>query len=92
MIVASLEGRLREANTNLITARAAQHALDLEAVNERSEKAQTIAQEVKAGAEAAVAESVFRRQAMIIAVVIIIITIVPLYLLKRELDRRLEAE
>jgi len=45
---------------------------------------------VQADAEAAIAESVFRRQAMVIAVAIIIVIIVALYFLKRELDRRLE--
>ena len=54
--------------------------------------ARTIAEEVTADAEAAVAESIFRRQAMIVAVVAIGLIIVALYLLKRELDRRLDAE
>jgi len=92
MLVAPLEGRLREANTDLITARAAQHTLDIAMVREQADNARTIADEVKAGADAAVAESVFRRQAMVVAVAVIGLTIVALYLLKRELDRQLEAE
>jgi hypothetical protein len=92
MLVAPLEGRLREANTDLITARAAQHTLDIAMVREQADNARTVADEVKAGADAAVAESVFRRQAMVVAVAVIGLTIVALYLLKRELDRRLEAE
>ena len=92
MLVAPLEGRLREANTDLITARAAQHTLDVETVRQRSDDAQTIAEEVKASAEAAVAESIFRRRAMVVAVAFIGLTIVALYLLKRELDRRLDAD
>jgi hypothetical protein len=92
MLVSPLEGRLREANTALITARAGQHSLDFEAVNERTNKAQEIAAEVQVGAEAAIAESVFRRQAMIIAVVAMATIIVALYLLKLELDRRLDAD
>jgi hypothetical protein len=92
MLVAPLEGRLREANTDLISARAAQHTLDIAMVREQAENARTIADEVKAGADAAVAESVFRRQAMVVAVAVIGLTIVALYLLKRELDRQLEAQ
>ncbi|MEW5959045.1 MAG: cytochrome c3 family protein, partial [Chloroflexota bacterium] len=92
MLVAPMEGRLREANTHLITARAAQHTLDLDIVREQTEDVQATADEVKAAAEAAVAESIFRRRAMVIAVAAIALTIVALYLLKRELDRRLEAD
>ena len=90
MLASPLEGRLREANTALITSRAAQHALDLEKVHERTETAREVAAEVIIGAEEAVAESLFRRQAMMIAVAAIGIIIIALYLLKRELDRRLE--
>ena len=50
------------------------------------------ARALEASAEAAVAESIFRRRAMIIAVAAIALTIVALYLLKRELDRQLDAE
>jgi hypothetical protein len=92
MLVAPLEGRLREANTDLITARAAQHTLDLTTVRDQADNARTVADEVKAGADAAVAQSIFRRQAMVVAVAVIGLTIVALYLLKRELDRKLEAE
>jgi hypothetical protein len=83
---------LREANTSLISARAAQHTLDISTVREQTENAQSIAAEVKTSADEDVAESVFRRQAMVVAVAVIALTIVALYLLKRELDRRLEDE
>lgn len=89
-LVAPLENRLHQANTDLVTARAAQHTLDIETVSKRTEKAQAVAEEVKASAEEAIAHNIFRRQAMIIAVAVIALTIVALYLLKRELDRRLE--
>jgi hypothetical protein len=92
MLVSPMEARLREASTSLITARAAQHTVDIDTVNEHADDALVIAEEVKADAEAAVAESIFRRQAMIVAVVAIGLIIVALYLLKRELDRRLDAE
>lgn len=92
VLVSPMEGRLREASTSLITARAAQHTLDIDTVNERADDARTIAEEVKADADSAVAESIFRRQAMIVAVAAIALIIVALYLLKRELDRRLDTE
>ena len=91
-LVSPLEGQLRQANTDLITARAAQHTLDMEVVSKRAEDARTTAEEVKTEAQAAIAANIFRRQAMVIAVAVIILTIVALYLLKRELDRRLEAD
>lgn len=90
MLVSPMEGRLRQANTDLVTARAAQHTLDVEAVSTRAGKAKTIAEEVKASAEEAIAHNLFRRQAMIIAVAVIALTILALFMLKRELDRRLE--
>lgn len=91
MLTAPLEGKLHEANTALITARNIQHSLDLDAVTERTEKTQEVAAEIQTDAETDLSKNLFRRQAMIIAVVIIIITIVALYLLKKELDRRLDA-
>ncbi len=92
MLVVPMEARLREASTSLITARAAQHTLDITTVRDRSDDARAIADEVNASADAAVAESIFRRQAMVVAVAAIGLTIGALYLLKRELDRQLEAE
>jgi hypothetical protein len=92
MIVSPMEAKLREANTDLITARAAQHTVDVDRVSEQTDSAEATADEVKASAEAAVAESIFRRRAMIIAVAAIGLTIAALYLLKRELDRQLDSE
>ncbi len=92
MLVTPLEGRLREANTSLIIARAAQHTLDPDSVRALTDDVQTIADEVKASADAAVAESLFRRRAMIIAVAVIGLVITALFLLKRELERQLDTE
>ena len=75
MLVTPQENQLREANTSLITARAAQHTLDLDTVLKNTDNARKIADQAKAAAEAAVAESVFRRRAMVIAVVAIALTI-----------------
>ena len=92
MLTSPLEGKLHEANTALVTARNLQHSLDFDAVSERTGKAQEVAEEVQTNAATAIAESVFRRQAMIIAVAAMAIIIVALYLLKKELDRRLDAD
>ncbi len=92
MLVSPLEGRLSQANTDLVTARAAQHTLDLKTVADRADKARAGAEQVKADAEAAIAANAFRRRAMVIAVAAIGLTIVALYMLKKELDRRLEAD
>jgi hypothetical protein len=91
-LVAPLEAQLIQANTDLITARAAQHTLDLETVNMRADAARTIAEEVQTNAEAAIAANVFRRQAMVIAVATIGLVIVALSMLKRELYRQLDNE
>jgi 3-polyprenyl-4-hydroxybenzoate decarboxylase len=91
MLVSPLEGRLREANTDLVTARAAQHTLDMEVVSKRADEARATAEEVQTDAEAAIAANIFRRRAMVIAVAVIALTIVALYMLKRELDHQLEA-
>lgn len=90
MLVGPLEGRLAQANTDLVTARAAQHTLELATVRERTDAALAVADEVTADAEAAIAESAFRRRAMVVAVAAIGLVIVALYLLKRELDLQLD--
>ena len=92
MLVAPLEGQLREANTDLITARADQHTLDIATVQGQTDQTRKIATQVQSDAQAAVSESVFRRQAMLVAVAVIGVIVVTLYLLKRELDRRLDAD
>ncbi len=92
MLVTPQENQLREANTGLITARAAQHTLDLSTVQKSTDSALKTAEQARVAAEAAVAESIFRRRAMIVAVVGIALTIAALYLLKRELDRRLDRD
>jgi hypothetical protein len=90
MLVSPLEGQLRQANTDLITARAAQHTLNLEIVSKLTDEARATAEEVQAEAETAIAANLFRRRAMVIAVAIIGLTVVALYMLKRQLDRQFD--
>lgn len=92
MLVAPQEALLREANTQLVTARASQHDLNVDQVFELTTKATVAATAAKAGAEAAIHETVFRRQAMVVAIAAIALTILALYLLKRQLDRRLHED
>lgn len=90
MIVAREEAQLSEARTGLITARAAQHQISLDVVSENTEASVEASEAVMESAEAKLSESVFRRQAMVIAVAAIAVTIGALYSIKRQLDRRLE--
>jgi Cytochrome c3 len=92
MLVTQQESELQQANTGIITARAAQHTLDSEAVLKSLEDARKAVDGAKAGAENAISQSILRRRAMVIAVAAIALTIVALYLLKRFLDRRLKEE
>ncbi len=92
MLVSALEGQLREAMTDLITARAAQHTLDITVVRAQTDDARLTSERVKAGADAQIAESIFRRRAMVVAVAAMGLVILALYLVKKELDRRLDSD
>lgn len=89
MIISPQEARLREARTDLITARAAQHTVQLAIVEEKTGESKSISQEVKASAEGAIAESIFRRKAMVVSVAAIALIVGALYAVKRELYREL---
>jgi hypothetical protein len=89
LIVAPEQAKLADAKTNLLTARAAQHTLNLETVKAQTDKATSTAQSVQADAEKAIQESIFRRQAMVIALAIAALAIACLYLIRRELYRQL---
>ncbi len=87
LIVTVEEGRLREATTNLITARAVQHTAQFSVIEEKTSKSKSISEGVKQSAEKAIQETVFRRQAMIVAVLAVGFTVVGLIVAKREMDR-----
>jgi hypothetical protein len=90
MIVSAEEAKLAEAHTSLTSARAAQHTTQLPVVAELTDAAIAAAQEAKEGAAEKIAETIFRRRAMVVAVAAIGVTIGALYSIKRELDRQLE--
>ncbi len=88
MIVAAEEGLLADARTHLITARAAQHRVDLEIVREETVTSVELSEQAQQQAEQAIAESRFRRFAMGIALGVIALIIFSLVMLRRELIRR----
>jgi len=92
LIMAEQEELLQRAQTPLIESRALQHTVDLEQIEAKAEESLTISQQVKASAEEALAGLDTRRLGMIISLAVILVTIVALVLIKRELDRELEAK
>jgi hypothetical protein len=92
LIMAEQEELLHRANTPLIESRALQHTVNLADVEAKAEESLILSQEAQASAEGALKELDTRRLGMIVALVVILITIVALVLIKRELDRDLEAQ
>jgi predicted CXXCH cytochrome family protein len=92
LIMAEQEEVLQRANTPLIEARALQHMVDVAEVEAKTEESIGLSQQAQASAEEALQELDTRRLAMIIALAVILITILALVLIKRQLDRDLEAE
>lgn len=92
LIIAPEEAKLAEAKTNLITARAAQHTLNLTTVQDRTDKAAAKAKEVIADSDKAIQEEGFRRQVMGIGLIIMVMAIASLYVIRRELYKQLPPE
>jgi len=90
-VVAPLKERLREAETDLTTIRAAQHALNLDIVYEHADDTRTVTDEVKESAKKATTQSIFRYGVIMIVVIIGGLTVFP-YMHTRELERQLEAD
>ncbi len=87
LIVAPEEAKLHEATTSLVEARAVQHDIKLASLEELTDEVYSVSGEVKTDAEKAMRDAVIRRWAMVIAVAGVGLTILALYLIKRELDR-----
>jgi hypothetical protein len=86
MIVGPEEEQLQRAKTSLLTARAAQHTGQLADVTQETSQAISTSRQTQQAAEAKVSESIFRRQAMVVAVVAIALVIVSLIMVKRSLE------
>jgi PIN domain nuclease of toxin-antitoxin system len=89
LIVAPEQAKLTDAKTNLITARAAQHTLNLETVNAKTDKALSISKDVQSDAEEAIGESIVRREAMVIGLAVAALAIGCLFMIRRELYKGL---
>jgi predicted CXXCH cytochrome family protein len=87
MIVTDAEVKLTEARTDLIKGRASSHTTKLGVVAPIASDAQAKASEAQQIADAKLEESVFRREAMVVVVGIILLNVVVLFLLKRTLTR-----
>jgi hypothetical protein len=92
LLMAEQEEMLQQAHTPLIESRALQHTVNLVDVEAKAAESLELSQKAQASAEAALAELDTRRLGMVVALGVILVTIVALILIKRELDRDLEAE
>jgi hypothetical protein len=86
MIVTDADVLLTQSRTSLIQARAAVHTTKLTDVAVKADAAVVKATEAEAFAQSRLAESLFRRQAMVIVLALIAVTILALALLRRGLD------
>jgi hypothetical protein len=87
MLVQDAEVALTEAKTGYIQGQAAVHTTKLTEVTVHTDEASSKAASAEALAQAKLDESLFRREAMIIVVAIILINVVILYVIKRRIDR-----
>lgn len=92
LIIAPEEAKLAEANTNLITARAAQHTLNISLVKEKTDKATAKAKEIIGDSDKALSDEVLRRQVMGIGLVIMALAILSLYIIRQQLYKQLPPE
>ncbi len=91
LIMAEEEELLAQARTPLIESRALQHNVRLEEVETKAEESLEASQQVQSAAREKLEELDTRRLAMVIVLAVILVTVVALVLIKRELDRELEA-
>jgi hypothetical protein len=91
MIVSDADVTLSEAKTSLIRARAAVHTTKLTSVAVLADEASAKAAEAQQFADAKLQESVFRRQAMVVVLALILVNVLALYLLRRRLDHGRES-
>lgn len=89
LIMAPEEGKLAQARTDLITARAAQHTLDADLVKKKTDSATATANQVTADAEKAINESLFRREFMGLGLGIMVLSITGLWIVRRALYKQL---
>jgi hypothetical protein len=91
MIVSDADVQLTEAKTRLIQARAAVHTTKLTTVADLADQAETSAAQARAFAEGRLAESLFRREAMVVILALLVINVYALILIRRRLDHSYES-
>jgi len=92
LIMAVQEELLQKANTPLIESRALQHTGSLADIEAKAQVSLELSLQAQDSAEEALKELDTRRLGMIIALAVILVTILALVLIKRQLDRDLEAQ
>jgi len=90
MIVTEAEGKLAEARTHLVSARAAVHTTKLPIVSKLTDDALASAGVAQEMAAEKLDENLFRRLSMSVSIVIILLIMTVLVFLKRDLDRQLK--
>jgi hypothetical protein len=88
MLVSDAQVTLSEAKTGLIKAQAAVHTTELTQVAPPAEDAKAKAEAAAAMAQSKLDETVFRREAMVVVVALILMNVLALILVKRILDGR----
>jgi hypothetical protein len=83
---------LQQARTPLIEVRALQHTVNLADIQAKAEESLALSQQAQASAEEALDALSTRWTGMIVALAVVLVTILALVLIKRQLDRDLEAQ
>jgi hypothetical protein len=91
MIVSDADVQLTQAKTSLIQARAAVHTTKLTTVADLADKAVAAADQAKSFADSRLSESLFRREAMVVILGLIVINVYALVLIRRRLSHVYEA-
>jgi multidrug resistance efflux pump len=87
MIVDDADVALSEAKTSLIQAQAAVHTTKLPLIAESASASKTKSEDAEAIAQARLDESVFRREAMVVVVGLIVLNVMALVLIRRRVER-----
>jgi len=87
MIVEDADVALSEAKTSLIQAQAAVHTTKLTVVAGSASESKTKSEDAEAIAQARLDESVFRREAMVVVVGLIVLNVMALVLVRRRVER-----
>jgi predicted CXXCH cytochrome family protein len=91
LIVTQQDETFQQANTPLIEAAALQHTVNVTDIQAKAKESADLSQQAQAAAQTAVKEVGTRYVGMYISVVVLLLIVVCLALIKRELDRDLQA-